>query len=267
VIALGYRDVELAVAQGKNDIFVGPYDLLIIQDTHLSLGLAFRLSAVSKKTVLFTHSECIQGHRDIPYITKLQPDWVFTDQPKGVQVFGDIPIGITWMGHGADGSCHIADVKDIDILWVGHKYDARDSLVQSDVIPLKDKCNMRIHGAGYKHGPLKPSAMFTAMSRARIVVHIGHPVTDDGGYSGTRISDALASCAYVVSTSYYRHADRFPHGVSWCSRVKGDVKSELEYLLDNPNHVKRNAELGMAHVHSYGMATNDMELVLSKING
>lgn len=248
-----------------------PHDrriLTIVQDTHLPIPDAVKLRGQVDKLVLFTHSESIQGVKDIGYILAMKPDLVATDQPSGVQMFNEVVKAI-WMGCGADPACRVAPNKDIDVLWVGNKYDARDPDVQREVVPLLDEAayKVQVYGDGYPGGLLKPSEMFERMSRAKVVVHICHPVCDRDGYGGQRISDALASGAYVVSTRYPYDSTRFPFGVSFVGR--DDVRQTVLDVLrdyDEPWMQERRG-IAISFVNRLRMAKNDLERVFGYLQG
>jgi hypothetical protein len=242
------------------------YDLVIFQDTHLELRHAITIKHNNQaKIAQFTHSESLHSHKDISYIRAVRPDHIFTDQPIGVERFKLLDIPVTWMGHGADGNCRSSSEKDIDVLWVGNRYPEREKVVRQQVLPFLDtQYNVLVHGDGYPHGIVKPSEMFELMSRSKVVIHVGHPVTRVGGYAGTRISDALASGAYVVSTKYPRAEERFPIGVTFVDD-EAIMDTTLEILHNYKGYFDALAQEGYGYVLKFRMAKHDMEMVLREM--
>lgn len=258
VSARAYHEID-AVPQTK-------YDLLILQDTHLDAGTALQLKSICKHYALITHSESIQGQRDLMYIRITRPDAIFTDQPIGVDLFKPECSKVVWMGVGADPRCKPAPRRKIDVLWVGNKYPERDRWVQEQVMNIERRIPhivLKMYGAGYRDGPLPLYRVRQEMGKARIVVHIGHPVTDKDGYGGMRIADALASGAYVVSTKYYKCRDMFNcHGVTFVER--DGILNAVESIVTS-TQVEENAMAGREYVLQNLTAVHNMKLLLKTV--
>lgn len=265
VVSCGFRDVLLDREYRRRELWNNYYDLLILQDTHLSAGIALSLIAKARCYVLCTHSESMQHKRDIKYIEETKPDWIFTDQPVGPDLFRGTGVEATWMGHGADHACYRLPDKSIDVLWIGNKKMPRDEHVQREVMPLLDTdYNVQVWGQGYPKGLAAPSKMFDLMARSKIVIHIGSRAALEYGYSGTRISDALASGCYVVSSRYPRCEERYPFGVSFVGL--DEIMEETLFCLKNYDQIRAvDLDKAYRYVREKRMAVNDMHLVLNTV--
>lgn len=261
VYAYSFRDILLKRAIKEDEVWRERYDLCMLQDTHLQADVAFSLISRSRRYVLLTHSEARQFKRDIRYIELTKPDWIFTDQPVGPELFREAGIPATWMGHGADHACYRLPHKKIDILWIGNKKSPRDEIVQREVVPLMNAgYNMQMWGQGYQKGLAKPSKMFDLMARSKIVIHVGSKPAIEHGYSGTRISDALASGCYVVSNVYPRCRERYPYGVKFCGTM--EIKEFVLDAIKRYDELQAEIELAYQYVRNNRMASNDMQMVL-----
>jgi hypothetical protein len=264
VTALGFRDVLLQRAIKDDALWRERYDLCILQDTHLHADVALSLIARCKRYVLLTHSEARQFQRDRKYIEITKPDWVFTDQPVGPGLFAVTDVSATWMGHGADHACYSLPNRKIDVLWIGNKKLPRDNHVQREVVPLmKTEYNVQMWGQGYQKGLANPSKMFDLMARSKIVIHIGSKPALEYGYSGTRISDALASGCYVVSTIYPHCTERYPCGVKFVG--VDEIHNATLEALEGYEDLKSEIECAHKYVREHRMASNDMYLVINTV--
>ena len=238
-LSLGCYVVSISHKEIKTHPY-GDYDLILLRDTTVNIEAMKDLAKRGEHFAVFTHAEFNQGKRDIEILRALDPEVIFLDQPLGGYVFKGLPIPCIFLGYGANHSTWMSSDKDIDVLWVGHGYPARQQEVINNVFPLKELSgyNVKIYGGGQPDGPLGIPEMITAMAHARIVIHIGSPiVTDRGGYGGRRIYDALASGCYVVSTWSPLCKQIFPVGVKFCGRndvyntVSNALNQDWEYLM------------------------------------
>jgi hypothetical protein len=241
------------------------YDFILLRDTTINVPAMKHLAACGKHFAVFTHAEFNQGRRDADILAELEPEVVFLDQPLGGYVFRELPFPSIFLGYGANMDTRIGK-KDIDVLWVGHGYPARQQEVVNNVWPLRDlpDFNVKIHGYGQPDGPLAIPDMLETMSRAKIVIHIGSPgVTDRGGYGGRRIYDALASGSFVISTWFPLCHAIFPFGVEFTNR--DNILGMSKMYLDEPDSVSQHAYAGFEWARQCGMVSHKCQAMLDSI--
>ena len=148
------------------------YDFFLLRDTAwISPQTVLSLKARSRHFAMFTHSECIQGDRDADFIEAVKPEYVFLDQQLSAEgtAFSRLNVPMRWLGYGANPACSISPNKDIDILWVGNSFPARQPWVEEHILPLVDMdhgYSVRIHGKGQRDGELLMDDMFPVLARA-----------------------------------------------------------------------------------------------------
>jgi hypothetical protein len=265
---LGHRVDSLSHQEAKEKAR-GHYDFFLLRDTvPIGSTAVIHLRRMCDRFAMFTHAEYIQGRSiDKPFFNALAkagalPQHIFLDQQLGWKVYEEqgIKVPMTWLGFGANLETHVADEKDIDVLWVGHGYAERQQRVENLVYPLidilGDEYNVRIHGRNQVHGSLSIPEMFNAMSRARIVIHLCHMAHWKGGYGGRTIWDALASRAYVVHDSFATDKESFPYGVSFVpvDQVTDEVLRILEEV--DPEDLEDMTEAGYEWVREGHMITH-----------
>jgi hypothetical protein len=257
VISISHREIPTHTGDG--------YDFILLRDTTVNITAMKHLAKHGRHFAIFTHAEFNQGRKDEPIIKELDPEIIFLDQQLGGYVFKELPIPTVFLGYGANMSARPGK-KDIDVLWVGHGYPARQQEVVKGVWPLRDlpEFNVKIHGYGQPDGPLAIPDMLEAMSRSRISIHIGGPiVTDKGGYGGRRIYDALASHNFVVSTWFPLCWDTFPFGVDFVDR--NHVLEHIKERLGMPEWVERHAFAGFQWAQECGMVHHKCRAMLDCI--
>ena len=253
-----------------NECASGEYDLFLLRDVTVNPSYVADWVASSKKFAVFTHAEWIQGRTmDVRFFTALKslasmPDHVFLDQPLGGDVYKRLAIDVptTFLGWGANHAAYRAEEKDIDLLWMGHAYEPRQTIVNNLIRPLLETdCDIRMYGRGQEHGPLSMPQMFDVMSRARILVRISHKAHWEGGYSGRTIYDALASGCYVVHDEYPHCRENFPIGLTFV-KVE-EIRKQLEHALAMPKDAVYDiGKAGYEWVRENGMITHIIQRML-----
>lgn len=243
------------------------YDLILLRDTTVNIDAMIDLSFRGEHFAVFTHAEFNQGKRDIDIIKELDPEIIFLDQPLGGVVFKELSIPSIFLGYGANHRAISSPYKDIDVLWVGHGYPARQQEVVNQVWPLRNLTgyNIKIHGRGQPDGPLSIPDMLDAMSRSKVVIHMGEPiVTGRGGYGGRRIYDALASGCYVVSTRTPLSKQIFPVGVRFCKNE--DIRKTVMEVMDTEwEFLQEEVETAMKWVAGGNMIKHKCQAMLEAV--
>ncbi len=254
-----------------NEEASGEYDLFLLRDVTVNPIHVAEWAFKSKKFAMFTHAVFIQGRTmDVRFFMAMKgldsmPDHVFLDQPLGGEAYKQLAIDVptTFLGWGANHAAYRAEEKDVDLLWVGHAYAPRQTIVENLVYPfLGTDCNVRIHGRGQEHGPLSMPQMFEVMSRARVLVRVSHVAHWEGGYSGRTIFDALASGCYVVHDEYPTCHEMFPRGASFVHVEK--IREEIEYTLSMATLAEQ-ADCGYEWVRNNGMITHIVQKMLDAL--
>jgi hypothetical protein len=253
-----------------NELASGEYDLFLLRDVTVSQAQVANWASRSKKFAIFTHAEFIQGRTmDVRFFMAMKsmgsmPDHVFLDQPLGGERYKELAIDVptTFLGWGANHAAYKAEEKDIDLLWMGHAYEPRQTIVNNLICPLLETgYNVKMHGRGQEHGSLSMPQMFETMSRARILVRISHKAHWEGGYSGRTIYDALASGCYVIHDEYPQCRENFPAGLTFV-KVE-EIGKQLEHALTIPKDGVYNiSKMGYEWVRENGMITHIAQKML-----
>jgi hypothetical protein len=210
---------------------------------------------------MYTHSECIQADRDVGFIEAVGPKYVFLDQRQANEhtAFSRLSVPMKWLGYGANPASFISPTKDIDILWIGNSFPARQPLVEKYIYPLASKSydpaagtgfNILFHGNGQRDGPLSLDEMFPVLARTKIVLNLNaYEIRPDVlGYGGRRILDCHASGAYVVSSRFATDRESFPHGTSFV---------EMDEIADEALRLLETGEYRAGAMRAYGFVRRE----------
>lgn len=248
------------------------YDLFLMRDTSVNPSYVAEVAQRCNKFAIFTHAEFIQARTmDVRFFASMKglgcmPAQVFLDQPLGGERYKELEIEVptTFLGWGANPACKRLpwEEKDIDVVWLGHSYEPRQTIVESLIYPLlKTDRVVHIYGRGQKFGPLSMPQMFDVLARSKVLVRISHPAHWEGGYSGRTVFDALASGCYVVHDKYPTCKRMFPTGVSFVPYEK--ISEEVIRAISLPSAaLKEQVNRGYEWVRENGMVTHIAQKML-----